>query len=126
MSRRHIGRAIIPVLASRRSISSRKVATFSIAVLRPRSNMWSSACRRSLAVMVQRLWATWTFDPAAGFQAAALHQADGGVGDRFGRQAMGRTSIEAEHVAGQMERADLAPSVVEELVGANRAADHLI
>jgi hypothetical protein len=61
-----------------------------------------------------------------GFQAAALHQADGGVGDRFSRQAMGGAGIEAEHVAGQMERADLAPSVVEQLVGADRAADHLI
>src|SRR5215216_5151788 len=61
-----------------------------------------------------------------GFQAAALHQTDSSIGDRFSRQAMGRAGIEAEHAAGQMERADLAPSVVEELVGANRAADHLI
>ena len=61
-----------------------------------------------------------------GFQAAALHQADGGVGDRFGRQAMGRAGVEAEHVTGQMERADLAPSVGKQLVGANCAADHLI
>ena len=34
--------------------------------------------------------------------------------------------IEAEHVARQMERADLAAAVVQQLVGTNRAADHLI
>lgn len=61
-----------------------------------------------------------------GFQAAALHQADGGIGDRLGGQAMGGAGIEAEYVAGQMERTDLAASVVQELVGTHRAADHLI
>ena len=61
-----------------------------------------------------------------GFQAAALHQADGGIGDRFGCQAMGGTRIETEHVTSQMERADLAPAVAQQLVGANRAADHLV
>ena len=34
--------------------------------------------------------------------------------------------FEPEHVAGQMKRADLAASVGKQLVGANRAADHLI
>src|SRR4029079_4479950 len=61
-----------------------------------------------------------------GFQAAALHQADGGIGDCFGCQAMGGTRIETEHVTSQMGRADLAPAVAQELVGANRAADYLV
>jgi hypothetical protein len=39
---------------------------------------------------------------------------------------MGRTGIEAEHVAGQMERANLTPSIAEEFIGTNRAADHLV
>src|SRR5207302_8363139 len=59
-------------------------------------------------------------------EAATLHQADSCIGYGFGGQAMRRTGIETEHVAGQVERADLAPSVVEKLVGANRTADHLI
>ena len=61
-----------------------------------------------------------------GFEVAPLHQADGGIGDRFSGQSMGRTRIEAEHIAGQMERTDLASPVVEELVGTNRATDDLI
>ena len=76
--------------------------------------------------MVQSLRATWTSTPAACFEAAALHQAHGGVDDGFGREAMGGAGFEPEDVAGQMECADLAASVGKQLVGANRAADHLI
>ena len=76
--------------------------------------------------MVQRLWATWIFDPAGGFEAAPFYQADGGIDDRLGGQSMGRTAIKAEHIAGQMECTDLAPSVAKKLVGPNRAVDHLI
>src|SRR5262245_77982 len=60
------------------------------------------------------------------FEAPALHQAQRGVEDGFGGKAMGRAGFEAEDVAGQMEGADLAAAVGEQLVGAHRAANHLV
>jgi hypothetical protein len=60
------------------------------------------------------------------FEAPSLYQADGGIADRFSGQAMGRAGIEAEDVARQMECTDLTPSVAQQLVGTNSAADHLV
>jgi hypothetical protein len=58
MSRRHVGNAMTPAAVRRLSISNRNAATRSGEVLRPRSSMWSSACRRLLAVMLRRSRAT--------------------------------------------------------------------
>ena len=59
-------------------------------------------------------------------EAPALHEAQRGVEDGFGGEAMVRAGYEAEDVAGQMEGADLAAAVGEQLVGTHRAADHLV
>ena len=48
------------------------------------------------------------------------------VGERLGAEPVQFRRFEAEHVAGQVEGADLAAAVFEDLVGAHRAADHLI
>src|SRR5262249_18589018 len=46
--------------------------------------------------------------------------------DRFSRKAVGWAGLQAEHVARQVEGADLAASVGEQLVAADRARNDLI
>ena len=57
---------------------------------------------------------------------AALDHEHLAVGDRLGGEGVLVADLEAEHVARQVERADLAAAVVEDLVGAHRAADDLV
>src|ERR1700737_3716932 len=57
---------------------------------------------------------------------AALHQPYGGVDNRFCREAVVRSRFEPEDVARKMKRADLAPSVRQQLVAPDGAADDLI
>src|SRR4051794_12879415 len=59
-------------------------------------------------------------------EATAFHQANGGICDRFCSQPMNRSGLQPEYVARQMKRADLASAVVQQLVGTNRAANHLV
>ena len=59
-------------------------------------------------------------------EAAALHQPHRGIDDGFRGQPVDRSGFEAEDVAGQVECADLTPSVGEQLVAANRARNHLV
>jgi cbb3-type cytochrome oxidase maturation protein len=54
-------------------------------------------------------------------KAAALHQAHGGIDNSFRCQPVDRSRFKAENVTRQMKRADLTPSVGEQLVAANRA-----
>src|SRR5260370_2283459 len=58
-------------------------------------------------------------------QAFAFHQANRGVNDGFGCEAM-EIMFEAEDIASQVKRADLAATVREKLVAPNRAFNHLI
>src|SRR5262245_5660510 len=59
-------------------------------------------------------------------EALALDEAQRGVEDGFGGEAMVGAGFQAKYVAGQVEGTDLAAAVGEQLVGAHRAADHLI
>ncbi len=59
-------------------------------------------------------------------EAAALHQPHRGIDDGFRGQPVDRSRFEAENIARQMEGADLAASVGQQLVAANRARDHLV
>src|SRR3954452_15057474 len=60
------------------------------------------------------------------FEAAALHQADGGVHDRLRGEAMVGSDLEAEDVVGEVKGADLAAAVGEQLVAPYRAGYDLV
>jgi hypothetical protein len=64
--------------------------------------------------------------PCLPLQALASDKANGGVDDGFGREAMQMPIFEAEDIARQVKRADLATTVREELVSPDRAFNHLI
>jgi hypothetical protein len=59
-------------------------------------------------------------------QGAALDDQHFAVGDCFRRKGMNVADLKAEHIAGEVERADLAAAVVEDLIGPYRAADDLV
>ena len=63
---------------------------------------------------------------ASAMHGAALDDQDVRVGDRLGREGVLVAHLEAENVARQVEGADLAAAVVQDLVGADRAADDLV
>ena len=121
-----IGRAITPAAVRRRSISSRNAATRSSDVLRPSSSMWSSACWRLLVVIFRRSSATMRVGFRNVLQAAPFHQPYCRIDDRFRGKSVGGTVLQPKNVAGQVEGADLAAAVGEELVAANRAVDDLV
>src|SRR6188768_2529472 len=50
----------------------------------------------------------------------------GRIGYRFGAEGMLLAGLESEHIAGQVERADLATPILHHLVGADRARYDLI
>ena len=58
-------------------------------------------------------------------QTFAFHETNRGVNDGFGCEAM-ETLFEAEDIASQVKRADLATTVRQKLVTPNRAFNHLI
>jgi len=57
---------------------------------------------------------------------AALDDEDARLADRLGREGMLVLKLEAEDVAGHVESLDLAAAVSEDLVDADRSADHLV
>ena len=59
-------------------------------------------------------------------QAFAFNKVNGGVDDGFGGETMDVPVFEAEDIARQVKRADLASTVRQEFVTTNRAFDHLI
>ena len=59
-------------------------------------------------------------------QALTLHKPNGGSNDGFGREAMELTIFEAEDIASQVKRADLAATVRQKFVTPRRAFNHLI
>ena len=59
-------------------------------------------------------------------QAAPLHQPYCRIDDRFRGKSVGCTVLQPKNVAGQVESADLAAAVGEELVGANRTVRDLV
>src|SRR3982750_2701825 len=59
-------------------------------------------------------------------QALAFNKANGGVDDSFGCETMELTILEAEDIARQVKRADLAATVRQEFVSPNRAFNYLI
>jgi hypothetical protein len=60
------------------------------------------------------------------FQTASFHQPYCRIDDRFRSKPVGRTVLQPKNVAGQVECADLAAAVGEELVGANRTVRDLV
>src|SRR5258705_13661716 len=58
-------------------------------------------------------------------QTFAFHETNRGVNDGFGCEAM-EIMFEAEDIASQVKRADLAATVRQKLVAPNRAFNHLI
>ena len=59
-------------------------------------------------------------------QAASFHQPYCRIDDRFSGKSVGCSVLQPENVAGQVERADLAAAVGEELVAANRTVRDLV
>ena len=59
-------------------------------------------------------------------QAASFHQPYCRIDDCFRGEAVDRTVLQPENVAGQVESADLAAAIGEELVAANRTVDDLV
>ena len=57
---------------------------------------------------------------------AALDDDDFGIGDGFGGERMLAANLVTEEVARQIELTDLAPAVVQDLGGADGAADELV
>ena len=76
--------------------------------------------------MLSRSWATVTSLLGDLGQSAALYQTHGGVDDCFCSEAVDAAVLKPKNVTGQVECADLSPSVGEELVTAHRAVDDLI
>ena len=60
------------------------------------------------------------------FQAASFHQPYCRIDDRLRGKSVGCSVLQPENVASQVERADLAAAIGEELVGANRTARDLV
>ena len=59
-------------------------------------------------------------------QGLAFDKTNGGVDDSFGCETMELTILEAEDIARQVKRADLAATVRQEFVSPNRAFNYLI
>ena len=57
---------------------------------------------------------------------AATDHADAGVGHGLGRDPMGLAHLQAEIVAGEVERVDLPAAVAQDAIGPHRARHHLI
>ena len=62
----------------------------------------------------------------AGHHGAALGDQDLGVADRLSRRQVNVTGFDAEDIAGQIERADLATAVIQQAVGSHCAGNDLI
>ncbi len=57
---------------------------------------------------------------------AALDHQDFAIDDGLGGEGMHLPNFESEKIARQIEGADLAPAIVEHLVGPHAAAEHLV
>src|SRR3974390_2180526 len=120
-----MGRSNSAAAAERLAISRRKPATRSCAGLIS-SMMCSCARCSSAAVHRPELAGDVVVARGEADQRAALDDQDLAVGYRFGGEGVLLADLQAEHVTGEIEGADLAAAVIEDLVGADGAVQHFV